>query len=156
MSHQFRIILESTRKWSNLSRGLRQGDPLSPYLFVMCAHGLSSLFNAYEARGYFREVQIASTCPSVSHLFFADDSLIFFRARMKEGTRVKECTSLYDKASGKLINYALSFSPNSHEMLMDTIKNILTLPVVQQHDLYLGLPTVSLRSKRLQFRYLVD
>lgn len=141
------------------NRGLRQGDPLSLYLFVLCAHDLSSLFNAYESRGYFREVKIASSCPSVSHLFFTYDNLIFFRATMEESARVKECQYIHEKASGQLINYdksALSFSPNTHVMLMDTLKNILTIPVVQQHDLYLGLPTVSLRSKRLQFRYLVD
>ncbi|XP_075475208.1 uncharacterized protein LOC142505947 [Primulina tabacum] len=141
------------------SRGLRQGDPLSPYLFVLCAHGLSSLFNAYEYRGFFRGVKIAPTSPSVSHLFFADDSMVFFKAAMEDGARVKECLSCYEKASGQPINYdksALSFSPNTHPLLMDTIKNILTIPVVHQHDLYLGLPTVSLKSKRLQFKYLVD
>lgn len=60
---------------------------------------------------------------------------------MEEGARVKEVLSLYEKASGKLINYdksALSFSPNTHLMLMDTIKIILTIPVLQQHDLYMG------------------
>lgn len=141
------------------SRGLRQSDPLSPYLFVLRAHGLSSLFNAYETRGFFRGEKIAPTSPSMSHLFFANDSLVFFRATMEEGARVKECLYLYEKASGKLINYdksPLSFSPNTHLMFMDTIKNILTTPVVQQHELYLGLPMVSLRSKRLQFKYLVD
>ncbi|XP_075515386.1 putative mitochondrial protein AtMg00310 [Primulina tabacum] len=78
---------------------------------------------------------------------------------METGAHVKECLSTYEKASGQLVNYdksALSFSPNTHISLMDTIKNILTIPVVHQHDLYLGLPTFSLRSKRLQFKYLKD
>ncbi|XP_073049440.1 uncharacterized protein [Primulina eburnea] len=141
------------------SRGLRQGDLLSPYLFVLGAHGLSSLFNTFESRGLFRGVKIAPTSPSVSHLFFADDSLVFCRATMEEGARVKDCLSLYEKASGQIINYdksALLFSPNTHMLLMVTIKNNFTILAVQQHDLYLGLPTVSLRSKRLQFKYLVD
>ncbi|XP_075491149.1 uncharacterized protein LOC142529488 [Primulina tabacum] len=112
-----------------------------------------------QARGLFRGVKIAPTCPSVCHLFFADDSLVFFRATIQEGARVKECLSLYEKASGQLINYdksAVSFSPNSSPALMDTIKTILTIPVVHQHDLYLGLPTISMWSKRLQFNYLCE
>ncbi|XP_075486201.1 uncharacterized protein LOC142525795 [Primulina tabacum] len=109
--------------------------------------------------GLFRGVKIAPTSPSVSHMFFADDSLVFFRATMEAGARVKECLSIYEKASGQLVNYdksTLSFSPNTHLLLMDTTKNILTIPVFQQHDLYLGLPTKSFRSKRLQFKYLTD
>ncbi|XP_075480607.1 uncharacterized protein LOC142521262 [Primulina tabacum] len=141
------------------TRGLRQGDPLSPYLFVLCAYGLSALFTSYEARGWIRGVRVASSSPSVSHLFFADDSLVFFRASLEEGDRVKECLHAYERASGQLINYdksALSFSPNTNSSLIESIKMVLTIPVVQRHDIYLGLPTVSLRSKRLQFRYLVD
>lgn len=46
---------------------------------------------------------------------------------MEEGARVRKCLSLYEKASGQLINYdksTLSLSSNTHELLMDTIKNI--------------------------------
>lgn len=78
---------------------------------------------------------------------------------MEEGARVRECLNLYEKASGKTINFsksALFFSQNTHLMVIETIKSILTIPVVQQHDLYLGLPTISMKSKRLQFQYLVE
>lgn len=141
------------------NRGLRQGDPLSPYLFVLCSQGLSAIINSYEARGLIRGVRIASSCPTISHMFFADDSLVFFKASTEEGLRIKECLHLYEKASGQLINYdksALSFSPNTNAILVDAIKMILTIPVVHRHDFYLGLPTVYLKSRRLQFRYLVE
>ena len=59
-------------------RGLRQDDPLSPYLFVICAQGLCEMLVEYEQRKLFRGVSIATNCPTISHLFFADDSLIFF------------------------------------------------------------------------------
>ncbi|KAL5567642.1 hypothetical protein UlMin_024217 [Ulmus minor] len=51
-------------------RGLRQEDPLSPYLFVICAHGLSEILTHYERNNLFRGISIAKNCPSILHLFF--------------------------------------------------------------------------------------
>ncbi|XP_073119909.1 uncharacterized protein [Henckelia pumila] len=160
MNYSFRIngeVFGSLRS----GRGLRQENQLSSYLhlFLLCAHGLTSLFNSYEAQGLIRGVKIVNTCPSVSHLFSADDNLIFFKASTEEGARVRECLVRYERASGQCVNFdqpALSFSPNTNPQLIETIKAILIIPVVQRHDLYLGLLTVSMRSKKLQFKYLLE
>lgn len=143
----------------NPGKGLRQGDPLSLYLFVICAQGLSSLFYAHEARNLFSGVRIASSCPSISHLFFAEDSLIFFRAIVNDCEGIRNCLSLYERALGQLISYeksALSFSPNTKEETANSIKTMLSISIMQGHEIYLGLPTLSLRSKNLQFRYLIE
>ena len=66
------------------SRGIRQGDPLSPYLFLLCAEGLSTLIKASMARGNMTEVSVCHRGPILSHLFFADDSLIFYKASLEE------------------------------------------------------------------------
>jgi len=55
-------------------RGLRQGDPLSPYLFLICAEGFSALLQRAEEEGKIRGVKVCQGAPSVSHLLFADDS----------------------------------------------------------------------------------
>ncbi|KAL5567359.1 hypothetical protein UlMin_030523 [Ulmus minor] len=83
------------------SRGLRQGDPLSPYLFVICAHGLSELLLSSEQRKLFKGVKIAASCPPISHIFFADDSLIFCRARSMDCANLRRCLDDYSKASGQ-------------------------------------------------------
>ncbi|KAL0289255.1 UNVERIFIED_CONTAM: putative mitochondrial protein [Sesamum angustifolium] len=61
-------------------RGIRQGDPLSPYLFIICAKALNCLLQFYEIKGSIRGVAIARSAPKVSHLLFADDTLIFCQA----------------------------------------------------------------------------
>ena len=59
-----------------LTRGLRPGDPLSPYLFLIVAEGLSCLLKGTEARGELEGIRVCSDAPMVFHLLFADDSLI--------------------------------------------------------------------------------
>ena len=59
------------------SRGLRQGDPLSPYLFLLCVEGFTSLLSKAEAEGRLHGIQICRRAPCISNLLFANDSLIF-------------------------------------------------------------------------------
>ena len=59
------------------TRGLRQGDPLSPYLFLLCAEGLSALLHQSAHRKAIKGVAASANGPRITHLFFADDSLVF-------------------------------------------------------------------------------
>lgn len=63
------------------------------------------------------------------------------------------------KHPGNLFNFeksSLSFSPNISEANADNIKSLLSISIAHGHDVYLGLPTFSMKSKKLQFRYLVE
>lgn len=63
-----------------LQRGLRQGYPLSSYLFIICAEGLSALLNSEVQWGRIHGYKVAKTAPPIFYLFFVDDSFLFFQA----------------------------------------------------------------------------
>lgn len=69
-------------------RGLWQGDPISPYLFVLCADVLSGLLKMEGREASIHEVKIARKSLITTHLFFANDSLLFTRANGREEDRV--------------------------------------------------------------------
>lgn len=79
-------------------RGLRQGDPLSPYLFLICAEGFSALLNHAEEEGRIARVKICQSAPRVSHLLFVDDSQILIRAK-EDATHLQEILDLYKQCS---------------------------------------------------------
>ena len=96
------------------SRGLRQGDPLSPYLFLLCAEGLSSLIVHEEEAGNLMGVKVCRDAPSVPHLLFTDDSLILMRADAANATSLRRALDDYCMASGQLVSEVKSsifFSP---------------------------------------------
>ena len=75
-------------------RGIRQGDLLSPYLFLLCSEGLSNLLKKAEGEKKITGMKISRRGPSITHLFFADDSLIFCKA---ESNQVKELMHLLER-----------------------------------------------------------
>ncbi|XP_073359855.1 uncharacterized protein [Aegilops tauschii subsp. strangulata] len=86
------------------SRGLRQGDPISPYLFLLAAEGLSCLLKAADPNESVRGIKVAESAPEVNHLLFADDSLLFFDATPEMATKVDLLLQRYCGASGQRIN----------------------------------------------------
>ena len=66
------------------TRGLRQGDPISPYLFLICAEVLSSMVSEANKNGSLTGLPTSKYGPHVRHLFFADDSLLFCRSSLTQ------------------------------------------------------------------------
>ena len=136
------------------TRGLRQGDPLSPYLFLFCAEGLNALLKKAADDGYINGFSISRRGPKLTHLFFADDCLLFCRSTVTECDKIKELLALYEVASGQMVNQdktTLLFSRNTEEETQETIKMSLGLLAIQHYEKYLGLPSFIGREKKASF-----
>ena len=99
-------------------RGLRQGDPLSPYLFILCAEGLSALIRDAKGRGELQGVSVCRNAPVLSHLLFADDCFLFFQAEESQANVMKRILTTYEEASGQAISLPKSkvyYSRNVHQ-----------------------------------------
>ncbi|KAL0423118.1 UNVERIFIED_CONTAM: putative mitochondrial protein [Sesamum radiatum] len=137
-------------------RGIRQGDPLSPYLFILCAEGFSCLLQAKEHNGDIRGVAVARRAPKVSHLLFADDTLIFCQATKEAMRCIRGILEKYERASGQLINLdksSIFFSNNTtHEDRME-MATLLGVRIDSMPAKYLGLPYFFGRNKEELFSY---
>jgi hypothetical protein len=142
--YQVRFNSEETEMFEP-TRGLRQGDPLSPYLFLLCAEGLSSLLLFEEEVGGIDGVRVCRNAPSVSHLLFADDSLILMKADMINATSLQQVLDTYCANSGQLVSVSKSsifFSPNTNVIARVEICETLHIDTEALSDKYLGLPAI--------------
>jgi len=121
------------------SRSLRQGDPLSPLLFVFVMEVLSRMISAAVNGGLLEGFKIGDA--DFSHLLFADDTLIFYSALDSQLRNLQSLFLLFGAASGLKVNLAKSnLIPVGHDDQAERLADILgcgfaTLPVK-----YLGLP----------------
>ena len=116
---------------------------MSPYLFLMCSQGLTSLLNNY---GVYidRGIRVSVHSPWVNHLLFADDCLIFLNAKTDSADRLNEILRIYADCSGQAVNKEKSsifFSPNTSQTLKENLKQTLGIMVEAFSERYLGLPT---------------
>lgn len=140
-------------------RGLRQGDPLSPFLFILCAEDLSAAINKANRDGSLHGSKVCRFAPEISHLLFANDCILFCRASQQECVTLKSILDNYEHISGQAINYSKSgifFSLNVKEDLRSAISGILGVYNPLNTGRYLGLPSLVGRNKKHIFRYIKE
>lgn len=140
-------------------RGVRQGDPISPYIYIMCAEGLTELMHRYEADNLIHGCKIARRAPSVTHLLFADYYYFFFRALKTEACMIKDILLKYQRVSGQMINIAKSnicFSSNTKLTDRDEVCASLQVQETAIPGKYLGIPMRMGKNKMEAFGFLVD
>ena len=121
------------------TRGIRQGDPISPYLFLLCSEGLSCLLKSIGPMHLARGVRVGIHSPWISHLLFADDSIVFSEASQRGAERLMEILDIYNRGSGQLVNREKStvfFSKNCPEEIRSVACDTLNIHKVALAERY--------------------
>lgn len=159
-SVSYSFLVKGTPKGQVIpSRGLRQGDPLSPYLFILCTEVLSGLCQRAQTRGFLPGIKVARGSPPINHLLFADDTMFFCRSNPKSCNKLMEIINRYGEASGQVINFeksAITFSSKTPPSVKSAAKLKLGINKEGGVGKYLGLPEHFRRRKKDIFTSIVD
>jgi hypothetical protein len=108
------------------------------------ADGLSALLRQGVAQQAITPVKVCPRAPGLSHLLFADDTLLFFKAETQEAARIGVVLDTYARATGQLINLnkcSIMFGKACPVQTQDIIRGTLQLQRSDFKEKYLGLPT---------------
>jgi ribonuclease HI len=104
-------------------------------------------------------MRVCRRAPVISHLLFADDSLLFFRATGQQAQRIRGILEKYCRGTGQSINYdkcSILFNAKQEDSVMDEVKNSLNIHRVTFEAKYLGLPTPEGRMKADCFQAITE
>ncbi|CAN1810964.1 Uncharacterized mitochondrial protein AtMg00310 [Linum perenne] len=125
----------------------------------MITNALSFLIHSEVARGSLKGIKLTPSCPVLTHVLFADDTVLFGKATREEANKIKVILARYSVISGQRVNEdksALFFSKNTPDEVACSIADILGVPRDVQLGKYLGLPTEWGNSKSETFHFLLD
>lgn len=138
------------------SRGVRQGDPLSPYLFILAIEYLSLLISHNVQLNLWNPIQINSKAPKISHLLFEDDIILFAKADTHNAIFISNILKDFSELSSLNINYTkstLTFSKSPPHCIQTKFTVVLHIRAATDLSRYLGTPLSckKLKAKDLTF-----
>lgn len=144
----------SNNKWVALqffwgAKGLRQGDPVSPFLYMIMMEALSRQISKIKNNGGWKGIEITRNIPTVSHQLFVDDTILYGAASIEEAQGIKEILEKYCAKSGQQINARKSniYFVNTPKGLQQRISNVMGFSIGQLPSKYLGIPLFAGASK---------
>ena len=140
-------------------RGLRQGDPMSPYLFVLCMERLACYISHKVVEGVWKPVSFTRGGPKFSHLMFADDLLLFCQATKSQVQMVMHSLNIFCKASGMKVNLEKSkafCSKNVTARRRDIFTSVSSIRFALDLGRYLGVNLNHSRTSRASFHSVIE
>lgn len=136
------LVNGSPTKEFELGRGLRQGDPLSPFLFLIVAEGLNCMISSAKNSGILEGYEIGRDNVPITHLQFADDTIFITKPTARNTWAIKSILRLFEIISGLKINFSEStiMAVNSREGLLQSAALFLGCNVGAISFKYLGVP----------------
>eukprot|EP00253_Pinus_taeda_P015705 PITA_15705 len=124
----------------NASRGLRQGDPLSPFLFIISAEGLGRYFKKEARERKIQGLRLWGNRTTVTHQQFVDDIMIYCKATLKEVNRIKKILELFMDGSGMEVNKdkSTTFFFNTAEPVKNHLTRVMGYRTGDLPTKYLG------------------
>nr|XP_023896924.1 uncharacterized protein LOC112008814 [Quercus suber] len=141
------------------SRGIRQGDPLSPYIFILCMDWLGQLIEGKCAEKLWNPVKSSKSGPSFSHLFFTDDLVLFAKANQDNCSTIRDVLDEFCDKSGQSVSEAKSrvfFSPNVDRDNRESLSDILGFQSTRSLGKYIGIPIRHPGSSSHDFDFILD
>ncbi|KAM2136540.1 hypothetical protein ACFX1R_006290 [Malus domestica] len=139
--------------------GLRQEDPLSPFLFLICTEGFSMLIRKGLEQGALHGYKMTPNGTPITHLFFADDSVLFGNATAEEAQGVTDVLKVYARGYGQEINLSKSsifFGASTSKRTKKKIGETLGIQYKDGFGKYLGLQADFGLSKKAVFAEIRD
>jgi hypothetical protein len=127
------------------SRGIRQGCPLSPYLFVLAINELSIALQHAMSESCLAGITLGPNCPSIHSLLFADDLLVCGQATVQEAIQMKDILEDFCQRSGQIPNWSKSgivFSKHVTPSIIQGITQIFPVPMIDKNFIHLGHPLI--------------
>lgn len=139
----YRLLLNGMRTGVfKPQRRLRQGDPLSTYLFIFVAESLPLMIKKAVHAKELKVLRMTKSCPLVPHLFFADDAMFFAEAIASNIAKFKSIMELYYTASAQAVNLQKSsilFSSNTAIGTRRMVEELLEILIDARPRKYLGI-----------------
>ena len=143
LSSSFAILVNGNAKgWVKASRGLRQGDPFSPFLFTLVADVLNRLMIRAKETGLTEGFLVGRDRTRVSLLQFTDDTIFFSKASLEHLQNLKIILLVFGQVSGLKINLEKSTISgiNTRQELLSSFISVFYCRVSEWPLSYLGLP----------------
>lgn len=108
---------------------------------------MNALLQNATDEGVYNGFSLCRNRPKLTHLFFADDCLIFCRSTLEECNTIQELLAIYETKE----KTTLFFSRITNEATQETLKVALSVPVIRHYEKYLGLPSFVGRDRKACF-----